>query len=219
MNHLDHKAAASSWQDQKNSAPFEHYSRLYQNLDPAETSQRSGLVFDRDESAFKLRLLGKEYRALYPAFTLQAVDGTPPAGPGETILILRYLCEGKYFPPHGKSLSYHEIPWGAVYYRNFEGRCLKRCAFTFGTNIPAFKKTIQQNQQLRPQELTIGDASYRLEFINDLYITIILWAGDDEFPPSAQMLFDDNIVFAFTAEDLAVAGEILVERLKELQNN
>jgi hypothetical protein len=28
------------------------------------------------------------------------------------------------------------------------------------------------------------------------------------------MLFDDNFVFAFTAEDLAAAGEVVIGRLK-----
>jgi len=69
---------------------------------------------------------------------------------------------------------------------------------------------------LNAELLNAGDASCRLEFINGLFVTIILWREDSEFPPSAQILFDDNFVFAFTAEDLAVTGEIMVDRLKRL---
>jgi hypothetical protein len=75
---------------------------------------------------------------------------------------------------------------------------------------------IEGHPQLNATRLNSGDASYHLEFINGLYITIILWHGDDEFPPSAQILFDDNFVFAFTAEDLAVGCEILADRFKDL---
>jgi hypothetical protein len=208
--------------DNKTGNPLRHYEAIYQKLDPGEIAQRCNLEFNRESSRFSLRVLGTEYSVPHPEFALLEQDGkeeTDPSGepdPYEKILFLRYLCEGKYFPPQGKRLSYNEFPWGSVYYRNFEGRCLKRCARVFGKDIKKFVEMIEKSPNLRAEALNIGDASYRLEFINGLYISVILWGADDEFPPSAQLLFDDNFVFAFTAEDLAVAGEILTDRLKRL---
>ena len=199
---------------QQTEEPMRHYMSLYQNLDPQEIARRCNLGFDG--ASFSLRVLGTEYRVPHPEFALLDVDGKETADAYEKILFLRYLCEGKYFPSQGKRLSYNEIPWGSVYYRNFEGRCLKRCAFAFGRDISRFASMIGQNPQLCAAPLDMGDTAYRLEFISGLYVTMILWQEDDEFPPSAQILFDDNCVFAFTAEDLAVAGEVLVDRLKKL---
>ncbi|MDR1411595.1 MAG: DUF3786 domain-containing protein [Spirochaetaceae bacterium] len=132
------------------------------------------------------------------------------------ILILRYLCEGRYLGGNGKRLSYNEVPWGPVYYRNFDGRCLKRLAYGFGNDIPRFRRIIETSPGLKAEKLPQGDAGYRIEFLSGLFISLILYAGDDEFPPSAQILFDDNLVFAFTAEDLAVAGEVAIDRLKRM---
>ena len=204
-------------EDNKYGKPLSHYQSVYRELDPEETAKRCNLEFNSETSCFGLRILGTEYDVPHPCFLLQDRNGIDSTNPYEKILFIRYLCEGKYFPPGGKKLSYNEFPWGSVYYRNFEGRCLKRLAYAFGRDIPAFKKLIEANGQLGAQTAGNGDASYRLEFINGLYVTIILWQADDEFPPSAQILFDDNFVFAFTAEDLAVAGEILVERLRTLK--
>jgi hypothetical protein len=196
--------------------PMRHYMEAYRELDPQETARRCNLEFDVEKSAFSLRLLGTEYLVSHPEFSLLVPDGEKVPDPYEEILIIRYLCEGKFFPPQGKRLSYNEFPWGEVYYRNFEGRCLKRCAAVFGRDIPGLKKTVENNPQLRAEPLNSGDASWRLEFFNNLYLTIILWQGDEEFPPSAQILFDDNFVFAFSAEDLAAVGDILIGRLKGL---
>jgi hypothetical protein len=203
--------------DQQTGQPLAHYGAVYQSLDPRTVTQRTGLVFDNAASAFCLRILGEEHRALYPNFALLDSGGRETASPYEKILVLRYLCEGKLVPGQGKRLAYNEIPWGEVYYRNFEGRCLKRCAFAFGKDIAAFTKTIEQNPRLCAEQLQTGDAAWRFEFINGLYISLILWGADEEFPPAAQILFDDNLVFAFTAEDLAVLGEVLIDRLKKLQ--
>ncbi|GHV45843.1 hypothetical protein AGMMS49546_32680 [Spirochaetia bacterium] len=219
---MNTKAPFNYDRDQKNRKPLEHYGGIYKNLDPQEIARRCNFLFDEKESAFSLRILGSEYRALYPDFALLDVaQGEDTANPYEKILFLRYLCEGKYFPPQGKQLSYNEIPWGNVYYRNFEGRCLKRCAAAFGRDIPAFRNLMEKNPRLRAEALDKGDvishAGYRFEFLNGLFVSIILWGADDEFPPSAQILFDDNFVFAFTAEDIAVAGEVIIERLKVLK--
>ncbi|MDR1128652.1 MAG: DUF3786 domain-containing protein [Treponema sp.] len=143
-------------------------------------------------------------------------SGADPKQAACDILILRYLCEGRYFGWNGKRLSYNEVPWGPVYYRNFEGRCLKRLAYGFGNDIPRFRRIIENAPGLKAEKLPQGDAGYRLEFLSGLFISLILYAGDDEFPPSAQILFDDNLVSAFTAEDLAVAGEVAIDRLKRM---
>jgi hypothetical protein len=151
--------------------------------------------------------------------TSSGVSAAPPAGDKRTtcdILILRYLCEGRYYGETGKRLSYNEVPWGQIYYRNFDGRCLKRLAYGFGNDIPRFRRIIETAPGLKAEKLPQGDAGYRIEFLSGLFISLILYAADEEFPPSAQILFDDNFVFAFTAEDLAAVGEVVIDRLKRM---
>ncbi|MBR4755026.1 MAG: DUF3786 domain-containing protein, partial [Lachnospiraceae bacterium] len=48
-----------------------------------------------------------------------------------------------------------------------------------------------------------------------LYLYFILWAADDEFPPSSQILFSDNFEYAFKAEDMAVVGDISIGAMKK----
>jgi hypothetical protein len=155
-----------------------------------------------------------------PAATGTTTDNTTgPAGGKPAacdILILRYLCGGRYYSENGRRLSYNEVPWGPVYYRNFDGRCLKQLAYGFGNNIPRFKRIIETAPGLKAQKLPQGDAGYRIEFLNGFFISLIVYAADEEFPPSSQILFDDNFVFAFTAEDLAVVGEVVIDRLKRM---
>jgi hypothetical protein len=202
--------------------PLAHYQGLYEKLDPREVAERCGLPFVRTREGtgfFLLRLMGTEYRAVFPVFELRSGKawGDVLGNSAERILLSRYLCEGKCFPSRGKQLSYNEIPSGPLYYRNFEGRCLKRAAFAFGNDPALFRRVVESVPGLRFEALDRGDAGYRFEFLNGLFMSLLVWAGDEEFPPSAQMLFDDNFVFAFAAEDLAVAGEVVIRRLKALQ--
>jgi hypothetical protein len=203
--------------NQKDEVPLSHYLKIYRSLDPQAISKRCALPFD--DNAFSLTLMGADYLVPHPAFELIPRTAAPSAGTARAackILILRYLCEGRYFGENGKRLSYNEIPWGSVYYRNFEGRCLKRLAYTFGNDIPRFKRIIEAAPGLKAEKLPQGDAGYRIEFLSGLHISLILYAADEEFPPSAQILLDDNLVFAFSAEDLAAAGEVIIDSLKRM---
>ena len=65
--------------------------------------------------------------------------------------------------------------------------------------------------------LSNGDAGYEFEFINELYLRFLLWEGDEEFPPSAQILFSDNFPVAFVqGEDMAVVGDVSIGALKAM---
>jgi hypothetical protein len=193
---------------------LEHFTGIYRKLDPGEISRRTALPFDGNGRCFRLRVMGVEHKAGFPEFSLKGPDGNDVREGWKTILFLRFLCEGRYVPAGGTQLSYREIPWGNVYYHNFEGRCLRRFAHTFGADIERYRRVMEANPALNAEKLEKSDAGYRFEFLSGLFMNVYLWAGDEEFPPSAQMLFDDNFPPAFTAEDIAVAGEAVIDYLK-----
>jgi hypothetical protein len=198
---------SKSW---KEKIPLVHYSDLYSKLDPLEVSARCNIKFD--DGCFFIRLMGSEYKIEFPSFNVCASDNMPDIN--EKILILRFLCEGRWAAFAGKSLSYREVPWGEVYFKNFEGRCIKRLARTYGDKTDLFCKIMDCNAELKAERISKSNISYRFEFMSNLYTSFFIWQGDDEFPASAQVLFDDNVPFAFSAEDLATVGEIIINRLK-----
>ncbi|MDR0382435.1 MAG: DUF3786 domain-containing protein [Spirochaetaceae bacterium] len=195
----------------------EHYSELYGQLDPLEAASRCNLQFDG--KAFSLRLMGAEYRAAFPQFQLNlGAEKTSVYDESVRVLLLRYLCGGRWREAGGKQLSYNDIPWGALYFRNFEGRCIKRLERAFGGDLRGFSEIFETHESLRAERLAGKECGWRFEFLSGLYMSVIIWEGDDEFPAKAQILFDDNFPAAFSAEDIAVAGDICISRLKEMKD-
>jgi hypothetical protein len=195
---------------------FSHYLGMYGALRPEEISRRCALEFDGKKSAFALRVMGTEYLAAFPDFAMTPLTGVDFCSRSARLLFLRYLCEGKYCGGTGGQVSYDALPWGEVYYKNFRGRCVSRLAGAFGKDAGALDRVMRDNVSLRVEKLRQGDAGYRFEFLNGLYMSVIVWEGDEEFPPSAQILFSDNFAFAFTAEDVAAAAEFVVGYLASL---
>ena len=196
-------------ENNKEEVPFSYYEGLFQKLQPAEAVARTGVEWDGKE--FYVNLLGRTYGISYPAYAIRAMDGgnVPPL-PTQTFL-LRYLLEGKRVAWNGQWKTFREMPWGELYIKPYTGRVLTRAAFTFGTRLAAFCKGAEAVGGVK---LANGDAGYEFTLIGDYRMRILVWEGDDEFPPNAQVLYSDNFSEGFAAEDRVVAGDILMSHIK-----
>jgi len=146
------------------------------------------------------------------------------------IFVLRYLLEGAAAPSTGKFLSYREVPGAEVYYRQYAGRCLSRMAWSYGKRPEAFARGMERLGAVRLSgreaggaggtDLAYGtgsaDFAYECELLPLCRMRFCLWTPDEEFPPSAQILFSDNFPAIFHTEDLVVAAEIVLSTLKRL---
>jgi len=195
-------------QNNKERLPYLHYLEEIKKLDPEEAAARCGIPYSNEDKTFVFTLLGKRYIISYPSFDV--VDDELSIA--EKILLMRYLLEGKLVPASGKFLTYREMPWGEVYNQQFTGRCIMRLAFSYGTRPDAFAAALEK---LGGTPIKGGDRAFEIEFMEGLFLRMLLWEADDEFPPSSQILFSDNFQFAFAAEDMAVAGDITLNRMKK----
>ena len=59
-----------------------------------------------------------------------------------------------------------------------------------------------------------GDAGFQFDFLGGYRMQLMVYAGDEEFPPSSQVLYSDNFESGFAAEDRVVAGDILISAIK-----
>lgn len=207
--------------DSKEQRPYEHYLAAYREMDPKEISERTGFPYDEERKKFTVRFMGSTYLVSFPDYEIHHVEEDMGGYPLEEamnakILMIRYMAERHTALSTGKFITYHEVPWGEVYFRQFQGRCLTRFAFAYGNKLERFAAIMER---LGAKKSSEGDCSYVLEFMEGFFMKFILWEGDEEFPPSSQILFSDNFAASFAAEDLAVAGDISINRMKALENS
>ena len=197
-------------ENHKEEVPFAHYEERFRSLEPADAAGRlAGVRWDGKE--FYVNLLGREYAISHPEYAMRALDGgqLPPL-PVQTFL-LRYLLESRDVAWGGQWKTFREMPWGEMYIKPYTGRVLTRAAFTFGTRVAAFKAAAEK---MGAEPVKHGDAGYRFDLIGGYQMQILVWEGDDEFPPNAQVLYSDNFAEGFAAEDRVVAGDILISMVR-----
>ena len=197
-------------ENHKEEVPFEHYKEQFLTVSPEDVVNRlSDVTWDGKE--FTVRLMGREYRIAHPVFALQPVDGgaVPPL-PVQTFL-MRYLMLSRDVAWGGQWKTFREMPSGELYIKPYTGRVLTRAAYSFGTRVEAFRAACEK---MGAVPLKHGDAGFQFDFIGGYQIQILVWAGDDEFPPNAQVIYTDNFAEGFAPEDRVVAGDILISTIK-----
>lgn len=196
-------------ENHKEEVPFAHYQELFAAADPQEILGRlPGISFDGKE--LSVTLLGKKCFVSFPEGSFRTEDGSALPLPTQTFL-LRYLLESRELSWDGSWKTFREMPWGEMYIKPYTGRVLSRAAFTFGTRVAKFRDACEK---MGAVPLKHGDAGYQFDFIGPYGMQILVWEGDDEFPPNAQVLYSANFSEGFAPEDRVVAGDILISTIK-----
>ncbi len=177
------------------------------SADIGEVCRKSGAK--QDGNSIALNYVNTTYRIALP-------DAKVTAGNGgklplrEKILILHYLDTAKGTPLSNKLITFKELPEGTSYFRTYNQRTLKPLAGFFGKEQA---KLIEIAAGLGGRKAELGDASITINAFPKVPITFVLWKGDNEFPPEANILFDSTITDYLPVEDIIVLCETITWRL------
>ena len=175
-----------------------------------EIVERSGA--GRPESGrIALRCLGRDYVVGYPGGEVVTAAGEP-VDEHLAILLLLYLTEagGGLLEDHW--IAFEQISGGAGYISSFRGRVVAPLLRTFGQRPEAL---LEVAAGLDGSRLDMGDAAVALAALPRVPIAFVLWCGDDEFTPSASVVFDASVEGYLDAEAVTVLAELATRRLIE----
>lgn len=198
-------------EDRQGKVPYEFIRDIFKDKDPQLMADLSGSPYDVATQRFSVKMMGRNYFVHYPSGEIYTQEEERLEVYAVRTLFLRYLANGRGIMPTGKDITYKEIPGGHVYYSNFYHRTILKLAKAFGSQIEIFQEAFKA---IGAQPVKMGDAAYRFQFMNHVYLTFVVWEGDEELASSANILFDMNTPYYFDAEDLAVVGEVAIGVLK-----
>ena len=193
----------------------EKLSRL-ENLE--EQCRKSGSICQIAGStqAIVLKYLNRTYKVMLPETSILLEGSEEPVELRDKILILHYLIRAKGTPLSHRLIAYQELSEGATYYPTFIKRAVKPLADYFG---PVPEKLLEMSAELGGTRTDCGDVAVMVPAFSRVPITLVIWRGDEEFPPSANILFDSTILDYLSAEDINVLCQTISWKLvKSLQS-
>ncbi len=179
--------------------------------DPEFAAKQTGVTYDKERGIFVIESLGKEIHITFPEGRVVFADSEKLLPRDWSLITLNYLSRGDGRPLTGKLISYRELDAGDVFYPNLKQKVIERLAKDFGSKKPAEIQDIFTKYKSTPAEgCDIGGV---LHLFPRFPITVKLWLADEEFPPSANVLFDSSAGGYLHTEDVAAAAYIIGDAL------
>jgi hypothetical protein len=186
-----------------------------------EQCRRSGALCQLadDRAKITLKYLNREYLLTLPEIEISPIDSSDKVELRDEILMLHYLVQAKGTPLADQLITYPELKEGANYYPSFYKRAVKPLIDFFG---PVPEKILECAKPLGATRSDLGDMSVIITAFPRVPITLVLWKGDEEFPPNGNILFDRTILDYQPVEDVNVLCQTiiwqLIKSLKEIDS-
>lgn len=164
-------------------------------------------------------LWGKPIRIDFPAIVAYDQTTNLPLPLTMQALVVYHLVTADGFRLQNRWISFAELPGGLFYQQAFQGYTGNELVKIFGQNLDAFTQASLQagGNVAKP---AIGDAAFSYQVLPRVPLLLVYWLGDDEFPPSAKILFDASASHYLPTDVYAIAGSMLVGRIiKQYKSN
>lgn len=125
-------------------------------------------------------------------------------------LFLYYLLTADGTPLTGKWISFAELPDGRTYNAAFQGYSGDEIVKTFGLNLDEFKTTCLK---IGGEPVDIGSASFVFQSLPRVPMMLTYWLGDEDFPSSCKVLFDESASHYLPIDVCAILGSMLTRRI------
>ena len=187
--------------------------RLRETADLVALCLRSGatLADEAGKRTISLDYLGQPCRIILPDVEVFPANGETLSR--DKLVILHYLNTADGSPLTDRSITFKELPEGAVYYPTYVKRTIKPLLDKFADRPESLVATAEVIGGVKADT---GDFSFRLKALPRVPLTFTLWLGDEELPPEGNILFDSSITEYLPTEDITVLCEILAWKLVRL---
>jgi len=177
--------------------------------DIAQKCRISGLECKEMERGWEIAVsyLGQSCKITFPDIDVLSEVPVPLR---EKILIMHYFLKADGIPLSGKIITFRELPEGKVYLRTFAKRTTNHLVKFFGEEPELLLKTAGK---LGGSRTDYGDVGVIIPAFKYVPLTFVIWKGDNEFPPEANILFDSTITDYLSTEDLIVLCEIITWKM------
>lgn len=184
----------------------------------------SGGLSKTDDSgrlrSFLLRFLNRDVIVTCPEMEFSYNGSGEDVPVQQQVLLLHYL-NGACGPGavRGKTdwVSFQDLPEGRFYMDAFMKRAKEPLLRTFGSNPKKMAELAMNLYNASPTDL--GDVSVVVKALPRVPVALVLWQGDDEFPPEGNLLFDKGISEILPAEDIALLAGMVVYPLIGMMKN
>lgn len=133
--------------------------------------------------------------------------------PLEEFITLEYLWGAKEAPGPGKEfVAFSQLAQGVFHQNAFQNDVLRPLAQRFGEDLAALEGALEK---LGARRIKGADCTALIRIFPKVELKIVFYGADEEFPASANVLFDNKCVLHMATPSLQNCALALTKRLLE----
>jgi len=163
-----------------------------------------------DSSKIIVEYLNQRYLVILPDGEISLCDDQKEVLLKDKILILHYLTSAQGTPLTNKLITFRQLPGCTSRFPLFSQLTVTPLLNHFGKEPELLMASAAK---LGGHKAGYGDVSVTINAFPRVPIILILWRGDDEFPPRGSIIFDSSISDYLSADDIMYLCATIVWKL------
>jgi len=137
-------------------------------------------------------------------------DKDDPLPDFQLAMLLYYLVTADGTPLTGHWVSFADLPDGRMYNAAFQGYSGDEIAKAFGLDLDGF---ITACEKVGSRSIEVGSASFIFQALPHVPMMLTYWQGDEDFPSSCKVLFDESAGHYLPIDACAILGSMLTRKV------
>jgi hypothetical protein len=162
------------------------------------------------EGVFEFTYWYKKVSFSYPDLILYDPENQKEFSEKEQAMILYYFNTANGAPLSEEWISFSELPDGMFYNQAFLSYTGKKLVQYFQNDKAGFERAALS---LSGHAYPLGNAGFIFQVLPRISLLVVHWLGDEDFPPSFQVLFNAAAQHYMVTDGYAILGSILCGRL------
>jgi len=168
-----------------------NYFKELAQADPTDICRLDRCSYDPTGKSYILQIWGDTYIIDWSEGKIERSSATmPPPHTFFYLFVIYYLLLPQDIEPRGEWISEKDLPGGTTFFRGPHLLPTSLISERFANDLQGF---CQRCKKLGGTPLKLADAAFTFTITRDIPIAVLYWAGDEEFPAEAKILYDKSI--------------------------
>ncbi|NOX60333.1 MAG: DUF3786 domain-containing protein [Chloroflexi bacterium] len=159
---------------------------------------------------FELSFFNRPIRVSYPDFLVRDASADRTLNVVEQAILAYYFHEANGVSPSHRWIAFSDLPDGAFYVAAFQSHTARELLRRFGDDMNALESAAHKLGGVR---MDFAHVSFAFQVLPRVALMVACWQGDEDFPSSYRVLFDESVRHYMPTEGCAILGNMLVRRL------
>jgi hypothetical protein len=180
---------------------------------PVKLAQNIDAMYQPEENfkgVFRLTYWNREITVGFPDFIVRDVHSNNKLREIDQAILAYHLFWSDGTMNTEQWISFSELPNGQFYTKAFQGYTGDQLVKEFGENISAFSKSAEA---CGGSLVNFGDQAYIFQMLPRIFLIVVCWLGDEDFPTSFRVLFDSSVSHHLPTDACAILGSKITQEL------